>query len=30
VSISGPSSANKAEARFGGGSVVPTHTFVLW
>ena len=30
VSISGPTSANKSEARFGGGSPVPTHTHLLW
>jgi len=28
VSISG--SANKAEVRFGGGGLVPTHTHLLW
>ena len=30
MSISGPSSANKAEVRVGGGSPVPTHTQLLW
>jgi len=30
VSISGPGSANKAEVRFGGGGLVPTHTHLLW
>jgi len=30
VSISGPTSANKTEVRFGDGSVVPTHTHLLW
>ena len=30
VSISGPGSANKAAAQFGGGSFVPTHTHLLW
>ena len=29
LSISGPSSANKAVVRFGGGSSVPTHTQLL-
>ena len=28
MSISG--SANKPEARFGGSSLVPTHTHLLW
>ena len=30
VSIPGPGSANKAEVRFGGGGLVPTHTHLLW
>jgi hypothetical protein len=30
MSLSGPSNANKAEVRFGGGSPVPTHTQLLW
>jgi len=30
VSILGPGSASKAEVRFGGGSLVPTHTHLLW
>jgi hypothetical protein len=30
VSVSGPGSTNKAEVRFGGGSLVPTHTHLLW
>jgi hypothetical protein len=30
VSILGPSSNNKAEVRFGGGSPVPTYTHLSW
>jgi hypothetical protein len=30
VSTSGPGSPHRATVSFGGGSTVPTHTFVLW
>ena len=30
VSTSGSGSAHRSTVTFGGGSSVPTHTFVLW